>query len=569
MKIFVLLGCAQNPEEKLYLSDNAATFALDSQTRLINDFDMIGVEAAVRLMEQGCADSVTVFCLNGDKTLLHKALAIGATRAVMAELPDAALTPGIVVREAIAACDAPNETLFICGKLNVNFESAQTAQRLAAQLQCPCLSCAKKITPTSDGNLEIEIEDDRGTPRYLVHTPVVLTTDLRLAEPRFPSLPNIMKAKRKPISYCEISNTCPEVWDLQTKSLFEAPSSDKKCTFLGLQDAVKCILDAKFKLQSPPNDQIHPYSYASIPQIEDTQQPLSLLFVDGSEVLTEARFEQLKHFANLQHTEPGCLVPETLLAQAVELTQKHGVRLKVYHEDAEFDASSTVSQIATIIASLRINCVLSSHTPRNISILTILASAAKLPFCTNMMSHLQAPARMIASGRFIEVLSSFKTPFFATLSDTSPLNIAPVEAASISFAPIFVPQRTAYEPNQSEDTPEGAKLIFSIGRGAVAQIDRIRALAKRCGAAVGASRVVVDMGLMDNAHQVGLTGHAVAPNLYVAFGISGAIQHLAGLRNAPQVLAINTDKSAPIFDFAHFGVIADVETILSALEKSL
>ncbi|MFM7338768.1 MAG: electron transfer flavoprotein subunit alpha/FixB family protein, partial [Bacteroidota bacterium] len=155
-------------------------------------------------------------------------------------------------------------------------------------------------------------------------------------------------------------------------------------------------------------------------------------------------------------------------------------------------------------------------------------------------------------------------------------NIGSTAASITTFTPDLNPQHArvlaiSTMKNEGKLDVAEADIIVSGGRGMKGpeHFPLVEQLASTLGAAVGASRAVVDAGWRPHGEQVGQTGKTVSPSLYVACGISGAVQHLAGMSSSKFILAINKDKDAPIFKVADYGIVGDVFEVLPILDATL
>jgi len=266
-------------------------------------------------------------------------------------------------------------------------------------------------------------------------------------------------------------------------------------------------------------------------------------------------------------------------AAAAEAATLHGVSKVLFAGDHAYChamAESTAGLVVALAGGYSHIC--GAATAANKNILPRVAALLDVMVMSDVTAVIDADTfeRPIYAGNAIQTVKSgdakkvftVRTAAFAAAGNG---NAAPVEAvggpgeAGLSA---WVEDRVA-----ASDRPEltSAGIVVSGGRGVGSKesFDLIEGLADKLNAAVGASRAAVDSGYAPNDWQVGQTGKVVAPNLYVAVGISGAIQHLAGMKDSKVIVAINKDEEAPIFQVADYGLVADLFTAVPELIEKL
>ena len=173
----------------------------------MNPFDEIAVEEAVRMKEKGIESEIIILSIGSDncQETIRTGLAMGGDRGILVKNQDSEIEPLNVGKVVQEICKKENPDILILGKQAIDDDSNQTGQILSTLLDCPQATFASKIEKNGDDSLNVTREIDGGLETIKVNIPCVITTDLRLNEPRYASLPNIMKAKQKKIDVIEIN----------------------------------------------------------------------------------------------------------------------------------------------------------------------------------------------------------------------------------------------------------------------------------------------------------------------------------------------------------------------------
>ena len=253
---------------------------------------------------------------------------------------------------------------------------------------------------------------------------------------------------------------------------------------------------------------------------------------------------------------------------------------------AEYDAEAYLRALAKVIESNDAFLVVAGHTTQGVDFMPRLAAALRRPLIAGCVDYEKHGEALILTRQIFNAKMNMKTaprgaaPFLATVSPgafagdevelggSAELVPMPVDLSGLGARRKVVGRSEA--PKGKTDLTT-APIIVSGGRG-LKQKENFQIvfdLAEALGGAVGASRPVVDAEWLPREYQVGSSGQTVSPKLYVAVGISGAIQHLVGMQTARCIVAINKDPEAPIFKVAHYGIVDDLFKVVPALTKLL
>jgi electron transfer flavoprotein alpha subunit len=304
--------------------------------------------------------------------------------------------------------------------------------------------------------------------------------------------------------------------------------------------------------------------------------------VDG--VVRKTTFELLTIARRLG--EPSVVFVGAGFETAREALAQYGAE-KVYRvESADFSqylVAPTAELLAALVASAAPAAVLLSSSPGHKEIAARLAIKTESGLITDAVDVQAAGGGVVrttqsvfAGGFNVEATITKGTPIVTV----KPNSAAPEAVSGAAADEVFEfsisegakgARVTDSQPRAASGRPEltEAAIVVSGGRGTAGDFSKVEEFADSLGAAVGASRAAVDAGWYPHSQQIGQTGKSVSPQLYVAAGISGAIQHRAGMQTSKTIIAVNKDEEAPIFEMVDFGVVGDLFTVLAQATKAV
>jgi len=284
--------------------------------------------------------------------------------------------------------------------------------------------------------------------------------------------------------------------------------------------------------------------------------------------------------------EPSAVLIGAGFEAAKEALAQYGAE-KIYRVDSaevtDYLVAPTAEVLAALVASAAPAAVLISSSPEGKEIAARLAIKTSSGLITDAVDvapgeggAVRTTQSVFAGGYMVQASVTKGTPIITV----KPNSVAPEAVSGAGVDQVVEVSISAgaksarisdSQPRAASGRPEltEAAIVVSGGRGTAGDFSAVEEFADSLGAAVGASRAAVDAGWYPHASQVGQTGKEVSPQLYVAAGISGAIQHRAGMQTSKTIIAVNKDEEAPIFELVDFGVVGDLFTVLPQATKAV
>ena len=535
----------------------------------INPFDVHAVEEALRIKEaQGGEVVIVTMGPAAAQDSIRKALAMGADEALLISDEAAEGSDLVATTNALAAAlEKEGADLIVFGQQSSDSDGAVLWASVADRLRLPVISQVAELE-VSDGKVRGKRQTEFGYDTIEAPTPAVLAVSDAINEPRYPSLKGIMGARSKPQRTVSVS-------ELGVEDVGEAGS---KTTVEALNDPPprgRHREDRGRRLRSGQDRRVHRGAEAAVSILVFLEHHDSELLKPSLGVLSKA--------ATLGEDVTGVVLGSGV-KEIASGAGKFGAAKVLVVDKPELEAplpQPRVDALASIVKDRGYDTVLFAASVLSADVASGLSARLQAGLNWDLTDLVQQDGNLIgkrpALGDSVLVDVGWRSePRLAliragTFDPQETGGDAEVEEFDAKFEEFSTAATMVERAHAESEGPsiEDADVIVAGGRGlgAPENFKLVEELAQALGGAVAATRAVVDAGWYPYSTQVGQTGKTVSPKLYIACGISGAIQHKVGMQSSGVIVAINKDPNAPIFEYSDLGVVGDLNEIVPKLTQ--
>ena len=536
----------------------------------INPFDKRAVEEAIRIKEK-TPSHVTVISMGPPSAadILNNSLRMGADRAIL--LTDRQFAGSDTLVTSMVLSDVVrqlNPDLVLCGKYSLDGETSQVPPEIAQMSGLNFKSSVSSISFDIDGKMfEVTQDAETGLVKYAVPFPALFSVSEKINRARYvkPEVPD-MRDRIETWDAGKLSIKVSGVEDSPTAVAgTEQINSFRQVKMIGKEDAFSLIVSSSAKKEKNQENHVKMYDPSDDSQVLGVAVGSPEVSLEVSGALYGLSREYKFKITMVGDIDPGVL---------------NGMACHSYVYLKDSTNMETAEYLCSMIRERKPKFVIFPSNIDGREIAGYVAAKLKLGLTADCVDL------KVENGELIQYKPAFGGGIVARITSKTSPQMSTVRKGmfrKVITDDVFTlvreePHgkdsivRTGFEPVPSGFAPlSSSQVVFGVGKGIARRerIPEITEVASMIGASVGGSRPVVDFGFIPRQNQIGITGESISPELYVALGVSGADNHVVGIRYAKKILAVNSNPEAPIFKYSDYGVISDAYEFLNELRDHI